>query len=81
MSDMAGPWLNLPLMLVSGTNDIKDVKIETNGDPRYVFLIIRPTDSRWVLIVLIYSQSTGTKANGTTSKLLQFIPGQAGCRG
>lgn len=32
MSEMAGPWLNLPLMLVSGTGDLKDIKVENNTD-------------------------------------------------
>lgn len=32
MSEMAGPWLNLPLMLVSGTGDLKDIKVE-GGNP------------------------------------------------
>lgn len=31
MSEMAGPWLNLPLMLVSGTGDMKDIKVENNN--------------------------------------------------
>lgn len=32
MSEMAGPWLNLPLMLVSGTGDLKDIKVEGNNN-------------------------------------------------
>lgn len=32
MSEMAGPWLNLPLMLVSGTGDLKDIKVESNNN-------------------------------------------------
>lgn len=31
MSEMAGPWLNLPLMLVSGTGDLKDIKVENSN--------------------------------------------------
>lgn len=32
MSEMAGPWLNLPLMLVSGTGDLKDLKVDNKAD-------------------------------------------------
>lgn len=35
LSELAGPWLNLPLMLVGGTGDIlKDVKHSDIGDDK-----------------------------------------------
>uniref|UniRef100_A0A1B0CQM6 Sodium channel protein n=1 Tax=Lutzomyia longipalpis TaxID=7200 RepID=A0A1B0CQM6_LUTLO len=41
LSELTGPWLNLPLMLVSGTGDlVKDMKNQQqNGDGGYFFVV------------------------------------------